>query len=96
MHKVAKMVTQNNGVRRRTGLTRGFWFWCQGDQALRPMCWCLFVWLIQLWFYILNTKQVISDTFPASLLASSEDMKLSTSDTDSILSNFVAGLLSLW
>jgi len=24
MHKVAKMVTQNNGVRRRTGLTHGF------------------------------------------------------------------------
>jgi len=24
MHKVAKMVTQNNGVRRHTGLTRGF------------------------------------------------------------------------
>jgi len=25
MHKVAKMVTWNNGVRRHTGLTRGFW-----------------------------------------------------------------------
>jgi len=36
MHKVAKMVTYNNGVRRHTGLTHGFQFWRQGDLALRP------------------------------------------------------------